>query len=700
MTMLADRLLGRSFAGDVCLPGQVILTGAGWVDGLPVESGVAIVPSRPSKPARVQSGVSEHRINVLETPDSMDGLAIDELATSINSSMGTWFGLALEVPVVAVGLDKKARLLEADRQIEHQLPHLAAVAYRPKTRLFETRELTPIGRVRRPARGAEARLAAHSEDWYRRRFRSVEPKRLMSRRLHLDLDLYENRIAVTLLDPEVPRYLGQRLHDLQRLHDTYEEALRALDEGTFWRRNRIYGLWLGEFEDASAVSDAHHRTREVSQHLTELLQRTRQLYGSPLALELRGKSPDGRSLRLTNVLVNDQHYRRVAELWKALVESRTEQETAADRLERLLRRHHAMTGYVAGMIARILTAMGYEPNSDAVTGPAQPDIELSGAWGSAVFSWNEHDTLRVGHPTKMTHIIPLAADLAALAEVRGPESLAAVHESCENAVVVYLGASASRSSSEPPWTTVERSASPGGLREGSLIAVTPVEPTSIERLGRTVFRAVLEPALRAFPPEVRIDDDPVPPRLRDVLRDLSFLHVEGSVVAMTRPLQYEDRKRLQRSLDVVEDAARGPGWQREHHRFLKPLQSSVLVASAELERLLNCPVCRAQNHANAWAQRSEKTFEVHCVGCGSGWGLHSCGNCGDRFPVLGQPHLDQDLHVTGRGWVERIVGRDCLSTPCWARIPGQRTFICPTCQECGASGSQAAASCLRCRRDA
>lgn len=699
MTMLVDRLLDRPFAGASCLPGQVVLVGAGWIDGLPAASGSAIVASRPSSTARVQSGAREQRLQVLEPPDSMDAVAIDELASSIDSSTGTWFGLALEVPVVAVGLDEKARLLEADRQIEHQLPHLAAVVYRPKSRLRETRELTPIGRVRRPARGAEARLAAHSEDWHRRRFRSVDPQRLLSRRLHLDLDLYENRIAVTLLDPEVPRYLGQRLQELQRLHDTYAEALRALDEGTFWRRNRIYGLWRGEFEDASAVSDAHHRTQEVSQHLTELLQRTRQLYGSPLAIELRGKPPGGRSLRLTNVLVNDQHYRRVAQLWKTLVEDRTEQESAADRLERLQHRHHAMTGYVAAMIARVLTSMGYEPDVDAATGPAQPDITLEGPWGPAAFSWTEHDTLRVGHPAKMTHIIPLATDPFALAEARGPGALAAVHSSCTNAVVAYLGPSPSsvEPASQSLRTAAENGKPVGDLRHESLVAVTPVEPTSIERIGRTVFRAVLEPALRAFPPEVSIDGDRVPPRLREVLDGMSFLHLEESTVTVVRPVQHEDRDRLKRALDVVGDAARRPGWQREHQRFLEPLQRSISAASEQLEKLLHCPVCPAQNHANAWAQRSKSTFRVECAGCGTSWGLDACGNCGDRFPVLDHPHLDEDLHVNGHGWVERIVGRDCLSTPCWARIPGQRTFICPTCQQCGASGSQEAADCMRCK---
>ena len=695
--MLYDRLTGRPLDGAMTLPGQTILTAPGWIDGFPVERGAVVVTPRPSKRTKVHLGASEQHISVVEIADSMDAIAIDDLAATVQSSSRSWFGLAIEVPVVAVGLDEKARLLDADREIENHLPHLAAVAHKPKTRLRESRELTPIGRVRRPARGAEARLAAHSEDWNRRRFRSVEPLRLLSRRLLLDLDLYENRIAAALLDPEVPRYLGQRLQELDRLDSAYSEALQALDEGTFWRRRRIYDLWRGEFEDESAVSDARHRTRETIRHLTELLQRVRQLHSSPLTVELRGKYPDGRSLRLTNILVNDQHYRRVGQLWKAIVEDRSDKEAPVDRLQRLQRRHHAMAGYVAGMAARVLTAMSYEPSDESRTGPGEGDIHLDGPWGSAVFSWKADDTLLVGHPSRLTRIVPIATDLPAIIQARGLDALAPIRAACRDSVIAYLGSGnepelTAQTLMNPPVVDTGRAGAP----EGSLIAVTPIEPTSIERLGRVVFRAVLEPVLRAYPPELRIAGDPVPPRLRDVISGLGFVHIEDDCVTLTRPLEHGDRARLEEELTSVAEAGRGPGWQREHQRFLGPLKKSTLEASRDLERMLACPVCGARNHVRAWSQRSQGTFEVRCSSCESAWGLDACGNCGDRFPVLFQPHLDKDLHVTGDGWVERIVGRDSLSTPCWARIPGRRTFICPTCRHCGATGSQAASACVRC----
>jgi hypothetical protein len=396
--------------------------------------------------------------------------------------------------------------------------------------------------------------------------------------------------------------------------------------------------------------------------------------------------------------VNDQHYRRVAQLWKTIVEDRSEKEKAADRLARLQGRHQAMTGYVAGMIARVLTAMGYEPETDAATGPGEPEIRLDGPWGPAVFSWKEDDTLQVGHPKGLRRIVPLAADLPTIAEARGSQVSGAIQEACQDGVVAYLGPSSPDLASQFPESPSSSGEARAALPEGSLVAVTPVEPTSIERLGRIVFRAVLEPALLAYPPEVRVDGGPVPPRLRDVLAGLTFLNRADSLVTVTRPVQYPDRKSLEHALEAIRLAARRPGWQQEHLRFLQPLQRSILEAATELERLLTCPVCGAQNHPNAWALRSHGTFEVRCSGCESSWGLDTCGSCGDRIPVLDQPHLDEDLHVKGQGWVERIVGRDCLATPCWARTPGRRTFICPNCQECGASRSQAASACPRCRQ--
>lgn len=377
--MYLDRITGAAAFEAAGVPGQFVISGPGWIEGVAIGNGDYVVAPRAPRPVVVVTGDGRTRFSLIEEPETLDAVALDDLAPSLELHAWTWMGLAVEAPVVAVGLDARSRLLDVDRAIDEHLPHLATVAHEPKTRLRESRELTPIGRVRRPARGAVARLAGHSEDWYRRRFRSVDPKRLLSRRLDLDMDLYENRVAVTLLDPELPAYLNSRLRELARLQSAYSEVLRALDEGTHWRRRRIYDLWRGEFESAGAISDARERTLHTIRQLRELLGRVRRIHGSPLFVELRGAHPGGRTLRRTNILASDQHYRRVAQLWQAVVEDRSEVEAISDRVHRLQQRHHAMAQYVASLVVRILTSMGYEPDGgeDPPTGPGEPTLSLN-----------------------------------------------------------------------------------------------------------------------------------------------------------------------------------------------------------------------------------------------------------------------------------------------------------------------------------
>ena len=130
--------------------------------------------------------------------------------------------------------------------------HLAEVCRRPRTHLRVEIERTPVSRARRfPAQAANY-LAAHTEDWERPTLRAVVPKRILAVVREDQFDIYENRVAVRLVDHLVT-YLRRRILEVSRLLRVFEEAGdhgSSAAGGSHWRQRRIYQLW-GDAIDAS-----------------------------------------------------------------------------------------------------------------------------------------------------------------------------------------------------------------------------------------------------------------------------------------------------------------------------------------------------------------------------------------------------------------------------------------------------------------
>lgn len=90
--------------------------------------------------------------------------------------------------------------------------HLEEVCRRPRTHLRVDRAHSGVARAPLSRRAANY-LAAHTEDWERPTLRAVVPKRILAVVREDQLDIYENRVAVRLIDHLVT-YLGQRVFEV------------------------------------------------------------------------------------------------------------------------------------------------------------------------------------------------------------------------------------------------------------------------------------------------------------------------------------------------------------------------------------------------------------------------------------------------------------------------------------------------------
>jgi hypothetical protein len=252
------------------------------------------------------------------------------------------------------------------------------------------------------------------------------------------------------------------------------------------------------------------------------------------------------------------------------------------------------------------------------------------------------------------------------------------------------------------------SAGPDVADRGSVLAgvpVSPLETTSLERVGRAVAIAVRAPALMDYPVPVQLRGDRVPRRLIEHLTGLGLtspghnplFHVAGSI-AVRRPLTETERSGLQAEFQRLIGRTKAPGWERDLVAEIGSLGAAIDEAAHAVGMLLSCPLCGTAAGPRQ-VDRADNVFMIACRSCGARWGLERCGGCGGRIPVVEPGGVIRNPGVVGPGWIERIYGRDALASPCWARTVPYR-YVCPKCRSCALASSPEGRGCIRCQSDA
>ena len=655
---------------------------------------------------------SIHLLDCATGSESRDAATSEDLDAlcSLNATLAeavaarSWTML-LATPLLAGHDEDTLQLEHRERLLADKLPSIAHITERYVTRLGEHSELLPVARVKRPARRALERLAAHTEDWAGRTLAGPVPRRALAVTREEDPNLYENRMVTELVHPILSSALLERIRKLRRLVIDLAELNQAQHVGTYQRTERLYSFWG---EDAAKAVESHVHAAATLEVLKKLAAWVQALRGSTLLRILKGRRTGQRSLRRTNVIVNDRHYRAAGEVWTSYERPELVAESPDDRHERLTSRHRSFDHYVLGLVVRALDDLGYGPESGSLPG-LDEQVELTGSWGTVVLR-REHDgIISLDCLGTQTRIVPLLdvvgpADDHSVMGQRWTELTVAVQVPT---IVVYLAASTSiRTNPDQFLAEAMSSAKDDALGPGALLSgvpVSPLETTSLERVARGISLAVHVPPLMAYPATLTVGDDLMPSRIVSHLvsaeigqSNLSPLFDRiGNELRLRRPLTIPEQTKLQATITELAGAVRGSGWQRDFGRHISHLNASFERASASLVPLLTCPVCAVPSDARH-VQRAGDVFMIECLSCGSRWGHERCGECRARVPIIEPDQALLNPEITGPGWVERIFGRDALSSPCWARTSAKR-YICPACRVCPLATDPLGSACTRCR---
>lgn len=617
-------------------------------------------------------------------PSALDADAVVRLAEVVGLAP-CWSALVC-TPPVAQKLAERARLQPLDVEIARHLPHLQHVCHRPRLHLRVEEERLPVSRARRVPVRAVADLVSHPGDWEHRSLRSIHPARVLSRQVEDEWDLYENRVAVRLVD-HLLEYLARRLEELRRIKEIldgsrdYSEEMRAT---SYRRARRIAALWAETLE--SKPEGELGRTMKR----LELAQRSLQhLLDAPLYRAIPRRRSVPTALKQTNILVNDAQYRKVAALWRAWVRhGRRRQETMQQRALRRLRQAQAWDQYVLHLVARTFADLGWVAHE-----------ESSRTWSLSRRGWRpvrvQVDDLGVVRLSshRCLALVPLCADLSATDAAQLAACVRGMDGADTAVVLVHVGVRA-------PLPDLDRATGWGFGGQTALLGCSPWDIDSEERMARVVHGWLARAATPAYPRARQIPALPETPGWR-------WLHRSDPHMVATRAPDPREAAAARawgvaagRELQV---AARWAKKARQAspvapRRAVRAFADFVDAAVSELHGMDECPVCggagAVEVRLGTRPDAADTTWWARCEDCASEWGLRACGSCGGSYRALAaQVGLDRGAAsaAADSAWPDRVLGRDVWAQPCRTAALGD-AFRCTECGVCSEGG------CRRCLR--
>jgi hypothetical protein len=689
---------------------------------------VPVAPgARPEVQWSVPGGAAGHGyfIGMLLPDDATIG-SVREIVERLGPSTAwarTWAELGNVCPV-APGVSARAQLTVFERRIAQWLRHLEAVCQHPRSQLTIEPERVHVARAKRLASSAAEFLAGHTEDWHHRTLRGVEPKRVLAVTMDDDLDIYENAVAARLVDLLLD-HVTRRASELTRvrwlLEDAHDYSKQA--GGTHWRQTRIYELWGEAFVGGDdLVREQARRTFEV---LEDSRRRLVQLLDSPLYRAIPRQRVIPASLRMTNILANDQHYKWIARLWLARQEQGAGPHPDAEEPSRRYREAvEDWATFVALLVVRALDECGFEPVEGAErVWRGGPPLAISNGRRILAFEWELDGTIvlreesRSSSGERRLRVVPLSAALSRGADATAVEQVlteigvlgrkeastdASAKRDLESEVqkrgvrrpaprwqttldgdgtlVVYPGVPQERTQYEPrlQWAlqTIQNDSATGPAGDTGVVPVSPLAIDSLERVGRSLRWWLASSWAVFYPATRRVDRDLVAAIRSDLPPGLSFA-VDGSVVLHGR-LEPDDRERVESALRRLSLTVAGGGRGNSSVAFaIDDLRTWLSDADRRLEELFTCLICGTGANQHAIEMRANGQVACTCDSCGAVWGIRSCGQCGDRFPYLRpQGEVGADT-MDDIGWIDRTYGRDVLAIP--RNDAGPEAYQCPAC---------------------
>lgn len=229
----------------------------------------------------------------------------------------------IDINILLRNFDERLEISEFELLLQKKLFHIEEVCREPSYHL--KREITKlnVARAKRIPVKAINYLAAHTEDWSRRRIRSVEPRKILTEIVDYDLEIYENQVTTSYID-KLLVYFSHRMVNEIDIVDTFIENIEHIiesrkrinsNENVFW-----YKKLDRDFEKLGKAVDSIEKSRikidKIKDFISSIQMRLFGILKSDLYLSnSNSKNIVSQKLKRTNLFDSHQHYRFIKILW-------------------------------------------------------------------------------------------------------------------------------------------------------------------------------------------------------------------------------------------------------------------------------------------------------------------------------------------------------------------------------------------------
>ena len=569
--------------------------------------------------------------------------------------------------------------------IQKYIGHIEEICHRPRTYLKMETDRLPISRVQRISPHATEFLSAHTEDWEKRTFRNIRPKRVLCLIQEDMLDIYENKVTARLID-RLLEYLQKRITEVRVLQQELEQAddFSKDIQKIYWRnRNRICNLWGEQFESATALKTAE----ETLKILKQLQYKLRGLLDTELYRTIPKQATVGNTLNRTNILINDPHYRYVDRLWQAWMPWKRRQiQTPQQIFETYQQSFKGFEAFCLLLISRALTGNG--TTDDRGLGfeaspcfPLSDSIQFNSLKGDITLKFEPDGTIILEadgiQPLKLVPLmLPLTAteDATIINSILDEFSSACSINHNGSVIILYPGTEDERRKLLKSLQQQINSLGNDYSTKDKTLAILPVSPLdilSVERIARAVQWWLYTEYCQIYPFTIQA-------KIPDLLLEgNSWIVKEGRNYKLLRSPRSEEQATFNKHLSnlITETESRGAKAKAELSE-LQNLNNFVNEVKDKFKPLLTCPTCHKKN--NKFQNLDRKCFRCVCDGCETEWGKRICVKCSGHYPYIQLSDFNtlDRLNEQAVGWADRVLGRNTLALP---SLNATKKFICPQC---------------------
>jgi hypothetical protein len=580
---------------------------------------------------------------------------------------------------------EKINLSKYEKVIAKKRKYLFEIFNGPFTQLTTEIEKVHIGKAIRIHKMATEYLSAHTEDWERRTFNAIQPQKLLTERVMDELNIYENRVAVRLVD-HLRNHLKSRIFQVKRLLDLLDKAGESHASHHIYSKHtfRIYELLAD-----SLKSGAADIARKTLRDLEDSYYKLGGLLDSPLYKSIPLSMQVKPTLMETNILLNDQNYRQMAALWRVMIRHRKVLTlTGAEIFNRKQDIYTGFDNFCLLLIINALNSLNLRPASDEIL--EDTPIEMLGRKTpiSLMIKQNKTIELELVERGVKLHFVPLFSDLKNLFSGSSEPNnvISRIEDQIlddESKVIFLYPDNNHLKDVQDNFQSIDNSILFTQSRkiEYGALPVSPESLYSIEKIGRTVRQFIDGNILKNFAPEIDINNS----LLSELGRENSWLaeNETHDALSIIRPPRIDEVKILKKYLEDEIIKAKGKGKSFKDRRIiLEDVLKIVPSISKSFDQLLSCPICQQQQQSTDFQDRyhENKTYSCSCNSCTVEWGLYSCSNCKQNFPYI-NVNANMKTEQQEAGWIDKMFGLDLIASPCGS--PGEKlVFRCTNCNYC------------------